>query len=191
MTERQVQNPPFDLPAAHIFKISGGKIHQIEAMGFLAPYNSPSGGRRAHARECHSDGRIGRCGGEPGGRANVCCAWAHCPYHYRNFNSAVYVRAYEVDRMKDAQWLQQSWDVISHAVKINKVYLETHRDKLLVDAETIEKAKAFFAARGVQTFGGITWTRNESNRFETFCYANAQDRAWVKHVAEETARHFV
>ncbi|MGH8226741.1 MAG: hypothetical protein ACREU3_02365 [Steroidobacteraceae bacterium] len=34
---------PFDLPAAHIFKISGGKIHQIEAMGFTMPYDSPTG----------------------------------------------------------------------------------------------------------------------------------------------------
>jgi hypothetical protein len=34
---------PFDLPAAHIFKISGGKIHEIEAMGFMAPYNAPTG----------------------------------------------------------------------------------------------------------------------------------------------------
>jgi hypothetical protein len=43
VTQREVSSQPFDLPAAHIFKISGGKIHQIEAMGFLAPYNSPSG----------------------------------------------------------------------------------------------------------------------------------------------------
>jgi hypothetical protein len=43
VTQRQVEHAPFDLPAAHIFKISGGRIHQIEAMGFLAPYNSPSG----------------------------------------------------------------------------------------------------------------------------------------------------
>jgi hypothetical protein len=34
---------PFDLPAAHIFKIQGGKIHEIEAMGFVAPYNSKTG----------------------------------------------------------------------------------------------------------------------------------------------------
>ena len=34
---------PFDLPAAHIFKVSGGKIHEIEAMGFMAPYNSKTG----------------------------------------------------------------------------------------------------------------------------------------------------
>jgi hypothetical protein len=43
VTQREVNHAPFDLPAAHIFKISDGKIHQIEAMGFLAPYNSPSG----------------------------------------------------------------------------------------------------------------------------------------------------
>jgi hypothetical protein len=33
----------FDLPAAHIFKVSGGKIHEIEAMGFRADYQSPTG----------------------------------------------------------------------------------------------------------------------------------------------------
>jgi hypothetical protein len=34
---------PFDLPAAHIFKVRGGKIHEIEAMGFTAPYESKTG----------------------------------------------------------------------------------------------------------------------------------------------------
>jgi hypothetical protein len=34
---------PFDLPAAHIYKVAGGKIHEIEAMGFRAPYNSKTG----------------------------------------------------------------------------------------------------------------------------------------------------
>jgi hypothetical protein len=35
---------PFDLPAAHIFKVGAdGKVHEIEAMGFLAPLDSPSG----------------------------------------------------------------------------------------------------------------------------------------------------
>ena len=33
----------FDLPAAHIYKIRGGQIHEIEALGFRAPYNSPTG----------------------------------------------------------------------------------------------------------------------------------------------------
>jgi hypothetical protein len=34
---------PFDLPAAHIYKIQGGKIHEIEAMGFMMSYNSKTG----------------------------------------------------------------------------------------------------------------------------------------------------
>jgi len=35
---------PFDLPAAHIFKVGADhKVHEIEAMGFTAPLNSPSG----------------------------------------------------------------------------------------------------------------------------------------------------
>ena len=35
---------PFDLPAAHIYKIGpDGLMHEIEAMGFQAPYNSPTG----------------------------------------------------------------------------------------------------------------------------------------------------
>jgi hypothetical protein len=34
---------PIDLQAAHIFKISGGKIHEIEAMGYMLPYMSRTG----------------------------------------------------------------------------------------------------------------------------------------------------
>jgi hypothetical protein len=35
---------PFDLPAAHIYKIGAdGEVHEIEAMGFRADLNSPTG----------------------------------------------------------------------------------------------------------------------------------------------------
>jgi hypothetical protein len=35
---------PFDLPAAHVFKVGAdGKVHEIEAMGFRAGLNSPTG----------------------------------------------------------------------------------------------------------------------------------------------------
>jgi hypothetical protein len=33
----------FDLPAAHIYKVSGGRIHEIEAMGFTTAHNSKTG----------------------------------------------------------------------------------------------------------------------------------------------------
>jgi hypothetical protein len=39
MTNQQ----PFDMPAMHVYKIWGGQIHEIEAIGIVAPYNSPTG----------------------------------------------------------------------------------------------------------------------------------------------------
>jgi len=40
---------PFDLPAAHIFKVQGGRIHEVEAMGFMMPYDSRTGWESASA----------------------------------------------------------------------------------------------------------------------------------------------
>ena len=46
-SERNHENmayKPFDMPAAHIFKIGAdGKMHEIEAVGFTSPYESPTG----------------------------------------------------------------------------------------------------------------------------------------------------
>lgn len=109
---------------------------------------------------------------------------------YDHFKVAVYTRAYEVQQMADPAWLEAHWDRIASQMHIDKVYLETHRDLLIVDDATIEAAKAFFAARGVETAGGITFTIDEPNRFETFSYANPEHRAKVREIVEHTARHF-
>lgn len=46
-SERNKENmpfSPFDMPAAHIYKVGAdGLVHEIEAVGFVAPYNSPTG----------------------------------------------------------------------------------------------------------------------------------------------------
>jgi len=34
---------PFDMPSLHIYKIWGGQIHEIEALGLVADYNAPTG----------------------------------------------------------------------------------------------------------------------------------------------------
>ncbi len=109
---------------------------------------------------------------------------------YDNFEVAVYTRAYEVQKMADPAWLEEHWARIATQIHIDKVYLETHRDLLIIDAATLETAKAFFAARGVKTAGGITYTIDEPNRFETFSYSNSEHRARVREIAEHTARHF-
>lgn len=40
---REVAFEPFDLPAAHIFKVRANRIHEIEALGFMLPYMSKGG----------------------------------------------------------------------------------------------------------------------------------------------------
>ena len=51
--------------------------------------------------------------------------------------------------------------------------------------------KQFFLAHGVQVAGGITYSDVPVNgQFRSFCYTNPEDRAFVKQVAELTARHF-
>lgn len=102
----------------------------------------------------------------------------------------MYCRAYEVREMADPAWLRSRWDELSRQVHVDKVYLETHRDGVIVADATLESAKAFFAAQGVQTAGGITYTIDESNRFETFSYSNPEHRRKVQEIAEHAARHF-
>ena len=109
---------------------------------------------------------------------------------HRNFKVSVYVRAYEVDKMKDAQWLDSTWNIISRQLDVDKIYLETHRDLLIVDDATLEKAKKFFLSKGLEVAGGITYTINEFNDFETFCYSDPEHRKLVQQIAEHTAKHF-
>lgn len=40
---RRIENQPFDMPAVHIYKVWGGKIHEIEAVGLTTTYKSPTG----------------------------------------------------------------------------------------------------------------------------------------------------
>lgn len=120
----------------------------------------------------------------------LCCASGAFAGNYRSFKVAVYTRAYEVEKMSDPQWLESTWEKISSQVKIDKIYLETHRDRLIVPQETLDAAKKFFKARGVEVAGGITYTISEANNFQTYCYTTAEDRAAVQHIAEYTARNF-
>ncbi len=109
---------------------------------------------------------------------------------YQNFGVAVYVRAYEVRKMKDPAWLAANWAVVEKQVKVDKVYLETHRDLIIIDDATLQAAKKFFAGKGIATAAGIAYVKNERNLFETFCYTKAEDRAKVKEIIEVSARNF-
>lgn len=66
--------------------------------------------------------------------------------HYKNFKVAVYSRAYETVKMGDNNWIEPIWDELSQQLKVDKIYLETHRDLLVVDEATYSKLKSFSKA---------------------------------------------
>lgn len=109
---------------------------------------------------------------------------------YQSFKTSIYTRAYEVEKMKDMHWLDSTWTIISQQLKVDKIYLETHRDLLIVPDETLEQAKQYFLSKGLEVAGGITYTINESNNFETFAYSDPVDCKKVQEIAEHTAKHF-
>jgi hypothetical protein len=115
---------------------------------------------------------------------------AYTADNYHNFRVAVYARAYEVRQMKDPAWLEARWATISNGLKVGKIYLETHRDGVIPDAETLDAAKRFFQGKGVQTAGGIATVANERNRFETIVYTDPEQRRKLREVVEYTARNF-
>jgi hypothetical protein len=120
--------------------------------------------------------------------AGICLAAPAAAYD--NFKVSIYCRAQEVQKMADPKWLEESWAAISREVHVDKIYIETHRDRILVDDATLEAAKKFFTGHGVEVAGGITFTVSEPNRFETFSYSDPAHRKAVREIAEHTARHF-
>lgn len=110
--------------------------------------------------------------------------------NYKNFDVAIYSRVYETKQMKDPAWLESHWEAISKNMKIDKIYLETHRDMVVVDQETLDTAKKFFLSKGVKVSGGITATISERNMFKTYCYSDPALRQKMKEVVEFTARNF-
>ena len=110
--------------------------------------------------------------------------------NYQNFKTSVYTRAYEVQKMENPHWLDSTWQVISSQLKVDKIYLETHRDLLIVDSKILKKATKFFEKQGIEVVGGITYTIDESNQFETFCYTNPEHRKKAQEIIEHSAAHF-
>ncbi len=110
--------------------------------------------------------------------------------NYKNFDVALYSRVYETRQMNDPAWLESHWAAVSKNMKVDKIYLETSRDMVVVDQATLDQAKKFFLGKGLKVAGGITVTVSEANRFETYCYSNPEHRQKLKDIVEFTARNF-
>ncbi|HEY4966329.1 MAG TPA: hypothetical protein VII28_08010, partial [Puia sp.] len=88
----------------------------------------------------------------------ICFSICAFSQKYQNFKVAVYTRAFEVKKMGDTTgYLKPIWNEMTRQLKIDKIYLETHRDLVVVDQKTLDIVKKFFKDRGVETAGGITF----------------------------------
>jgi hypothetical protein len=110
--------------------------------------------------------------------------------NYQNFDVAVYITVREVNSFADPKVLESQWALITSQVKVDKVYIEVHRDRMLADDALLERVKKFFTDRGVKVAAGSAFTDSEANLFATYCYTNPADRDFVKKVSELAARHF-
>jgi hypothetical protein len=111
--------------------------------------------------------------------------------HYEGFKVSVYITANDVNKMTNNKWLDSVWTEISSRLKVDKVYIESHRDGRYTSEAALLAAKKFFASRNVESGGGITYTpESHTGRWETFCYTTPEGRNEVKKIAEYTARHF-
>ena len=127
------------------------------------------------------------------GRLQFCLmlsAPAFAATQHQNFDVAVYIPVSVVQHFEEPGALQREWETINRQVKVDKVYIESERDRLVASETLLETVKQFFLAQGVRVAGGVTFSANTSSQYRSFCYTNPEDRAFVKGIMEMTARHF-
>ena len=104
---------------------------------------------------------------------------------YKNLDIVVYFRYQETQSNgTDTTQLAAQWAEIEKQVHVDKVYLETTRNRQLTTEEAVTNLKKFFADRGVKTSGALGLTVNEMNGFQTFCYTDPADREKVKSMVQ-------
>lgn len=111
--------------------------------------------------------------------------------NYTHFTAAVYFTAGSLDHVRDWDRFQQDFAEFERHVKVGKVYLEPFRSNLLVERETLQRFKAFFSEKGIETAGGITATTDcGPSPFHTLCYNDPQHRQRLQEAVELTAELF-
>ncbi len=110
---------------------------------------------------------------------------------YTHLSIAVYFRYQEVQSTPDhLAEFAAAWAKVEKQVKVDKVYLETTRNRQLATEAAVTAMKTFFQERGVKVSAGLGLTVQESAGFQSFCYSTPADRDQVKAMTEFTARHF-
>ena len=119
--------------------------------------------------------------------STLCCAAGQ----YTNFNVAIYIPVAVVRSFEDPGKLASDWDRISSQLKVDKVYIEVQRNRLLAGDELLAQVKQFFLSKGVRVAGGMALSdTGGGGQYQSFCYTNPKDREFIKQTVQLAARHF-
>ena len=115
-------------------------------------------------------------------------AAAQPPKHqpaYRNFKAAIYITVGDTKRLADPATFERDFARVSSQLKFDKVYVEGYRDRQFASDAQLEAVKRAFAAKGIETAGGITLAAGGSGgQFGTFDYEIPADRAEAERAVE-------
>ena len=106
------------------------------------------------------------------------------------FKTVIYIPVDVTLKMRDRGWLESSWVQVTSQLHVDKVYLETYRSRKLADPDLVAGIKQFFTTKGVEVSGAICFSDDDNGQFASFTYTKPEDRAYVKHVSEMTAKLF-
>ncbi len=116
--------------------------------------------------------------------------------HYQNFSLAIYCPAPTLKNIKNKQDLAQKFAFFEKHLKVNKVYLETHRGSTTIPEKKMLEIKNFFTEKAIETAGGITPTyRNKEKNLpprllDVYCYTDPDLRKHISKISEYTASLF-
>ena len=110
---------------------------------------------------------------------------------YRNFRVAIYIPVGATKKLADPAEFEREFARVSSQLKFDKVYIEAYRDRVFATDAELDTVKREFAAKGIETSGGITLAAGGSGgQFGTFDYENPADRAECERAVRLIARHF-
>ena len=110
---------------------------------------------------------------------------------YRHFRAAIYLTVSDTHRLADRTNFEREFARVSAQLRFDKVYIEAYRNHDFASDAELERVKAWFRERGIQTAGGITLAAGgQGGQFGTFDYENPADRAECERAVRLIARHF-
>lgn len=117
----------------------------------------------------------------------------------QNFKVAAYLPEFVIhilDRQVPMDVFKQGFKQLIQTLKIDHIYIETHRSGHFIEKEKLERLTHFIREFGIHVSGGITFTDGnfedffEGELFDTFCYSKPDSEEKIRKVVSYSASLF-